>query len=73
MTDIINFVCGPEPMREGEYPDCVLVGSDGITRIEVREDNLGTYGIKWFDAYAGDRLVSSFNAVHIAVVKYAKG
>ena len=46
------------------------VGFEGVTRIERREENLGTYGIVWFDAFADDRLVASMNAIFLSEVEY---
>lgn len=70
MTQIIKAVYGPEPMREGENPSCEIVGHGGVTRIERREDNLGTYGIAWFHVFKGELLVKSYNALHVAEVIY---
>lgn len=61
-----------EVRREGEYPDGATVGYDDVTRIERREDNMGTYGIAWFDVFKGDVLFKSFNALCVAAVHYAE-
>lgn len=66
----IQSVWMPEPPRQGEYQSGAHVGADGITRIEYREQNMGTYGIGWFDVYRGDVAVKSFNAVTVAEVIY---
>lgn len=66
----IESVWAPDPPRETDYADGASVGSDGITRIEYREQNMGSYGIGWYDAYRGDVAVKSFNALSIAIVCY---
>jgi hypothetical protein len=68
----ITFICGREPMREGEYPHYTKVGDDGVTRIIKRNENCGTYGIEWFDVFKGDWLSSSYNALDIACVTYGE-
>lgn len=66
----IKGVYGVEPRRDGELPDCYVVGYGGITNIIEREQNLGTYGIAWFDVFKGDDLVASQNAAHVSSVTY---
>lgn len=68
----IRAVYGQEPMREGEYPDSYSIGVSGVTRIECREQNLGTYGILWFDVFIGDYVAASLNGIHISSVVYAQ-
>ena len=51
----IKIICGVEPHREGEYPDVYVVGSSHVTRIEEREQNLGTYGIVWLTCLLATR------------------
>lgn len=70
MVGKINAIWGQEPMREGEYPDCHMVGSNGVTRIERREENLGTYGLVWFDVFKGDEVAWSVNASFVASIRY---
>ena len=70
MSKIIRSICGAEPMREGEIPDHFHVGYAGITRIEVEEQNLGTYGIMWFVVFKGDEEAHRMNALHVATVSY---
>lgn len=67
----IKGIWGAEPLREREYPEAYIIGHEGITRIERREENLGTYGIVWFDAFKGDTLAASMNAAFVASVAYA--
>lgn len=67
---VIKGVFGAEPRREGEYPDCYIVGHSGVTLIVEREQNLGSYGILWFDVFKGDHLSVSMNAVHVSNITY---
>jgi hypothetical protein len=68
----IIAICTREPMREGEYPDYIRIGNKGVTRIERREENLGSYGIVWFDVFKGQAEVrsASYNALDVASVEY---
>lgn len=66
----IKHICGAEPNREGEYPEIYIVGASPVRRIEAREQNLGTYGIMWFDVFSDDALIASMNASHVASVVY---
>lgn len=70
MSMKIKMVCGPEPRREGELPDAYLVGHGSVTSIETNEQNLGTYGIVWFNVFNGETLIASMNAMHVASVSY---
>lgn len=71
MADLkINGIWGAEPMREGEFPDCHMVGRNGVTHIDRREENLGTYGLVWFDVFADDVLRWSLNASFVASIRY---
>ena len=76
MTNRIKLIAGAEPARAGDYPTTYGVGFHSnkrlITRIERREENLGTYGILWFDIFAGDVLLASMNAMAVSEVHYAK-
>jgi hypothetical protein len=69
MDSKIQAIYGVEPHREGEYPETYTVGKI-ITRIQAREQNLGTYGIQWFDVYHGDVIKVSMNAAYVASVSY---
>lgn len=71
----IKAISGLEPRREGEYPECYVVGHRGsatpeVTRIEMRLENLGSYGITWFDVFAGETLIASMNAIGVVSVEY---
>lgn len=83
----IKGVFCPEPPRVDEYGWNAQVGQrfndmrmGKVTRIEERHQNLGTYGIVWYDVYcraldaAGyeeeETLVASFNASQVEVVTY---
>jgi hypothetical protein len=75
----ISAIYGFEPMREGEYPTCALVGHGHgqgperpiVTRIAYREQNLGQYGIGWYDVFAGDVCLFSLQARAVAEIHYA--
>lgn len=75
-TGTIRAIDFPEPLREGEYPFCVIVGHDlfgsTVTRIEHRIDNRGDHGVGWFDCYSGETLLSSYNERHTAGVRYVE-
>lgn len=78
----IKGVFCPDPQRESEYGWSALVGFNfndarmgKVTRIERREENLGTYGIVWYDIFCTnnegeEHLVASFNAQQVEVVTY---
>lgn len=72
MMKVIKSISGPEPLREGEYPDSYTVGNSGVTRIESREQNLGTYGIIWFDIFSGETIIASVNGLYVASIVYAQ-
>jgi hypothetical protein len=67
---IITGIWGAEPLREGEYPDSHMVGHSDVTRIVRRDENLGTYGIVWFDVFKGEDLAWSCNASFVASIRY---
>lgn len=67
----IRWICGFEPMREGEYPTMFEVGKNGVTRIAVTNENYGDHDIGWFDVYFGDRLLQRMSARAVAEVRYA--
>ena len=73
----IKLIAGMEPKREGEWPTTFAVGNSfhgpnkhTITRIESRNENLGTYGITWFDIFDGDDLLVSMNAMAVSEIHY---
>lgn len=66
----IKLIAGAEPHREGEYAEIYIVGHAPVTKIEAREQNLGTYGIMWFDVFNGETIIASMNALHVASVAY---
>lgn len=69
----IKQVFGPEPRRDGEYPEQFYVGYGEVHRIETEEQNLGTYGITWFVAIReDDSIVGKMNAAHVASIYYFK-
>jgi len=75
---VIRAVCGAEPMREGEEPSYIAVGKHPydktraeVARIEEVHENLGTYGIQWFVAYAEDgTMLARMNAMYVSEVIY---
>lgn len=69
MIQIIKAVYGPAN-NEGDASFYARVGTVGVTRIEQREQNLGTYGIVWFDVFKGEHLDASFNALAVVDVYY---
>lgn len=75
----IKCVQGIEPRRDGEYPECLYVGfahnhvDNKVHRIEVEEQNLGTYGIVWYVGYREDgSIIKRMNASHVSSVEYFK-
>lgn len=59
------------PQRIDDYePDGATVGFNGVTRIEEFTENLGTYGITWFNIYKGDHQTEKMNALAVASVLY---
>lgn len=78
----IKCVACREPPRPDEYGWSAMVGQTfndlrlgKVTLIIERDENFGTYGIKWFDVFctndAGKQhLVASFNAAQVEVVTY---
>lgn len=66
----ISSIHGPEPMREGEYPVCFIVGHS-VSQITYRDDYHGDHSIGWFDVWADDEtLIASLSERHIAQVCY---
>lgn len=70
MPKSIRAVWGPWPSCPDEDPTGAAVGISGVTKIERREENLGTYGIVWFDVYVGNEVLRSLNALHIEQIEY---
>lgn len=68
----IKSIYGPEPLRSGEWPVGHVVGFDGVTHIDEKDENLGTYGIHWFCVWAGDQEICRLNAVHVAQVDFVR-
>lgn len=48
-----------------------IVGRHEVTKIERRDENLGTYGIIWYDVYRGEVRIASINAMCIEAITYA--
>lgn len=74
-VQIITGVFGPEPAHGGYQGTTFVVGrehetSGAVTSIELREQNLGSYGIQWLDVWCGEQRVASLNAVHVAEIRY---
>jgi hypothetical protein len=67
---IILAIFGHEPQREGESQSSAFVGNNGVTGIIPREQNLGSYGILWFDVFKGEHIAKSFNATAVAEIYY---
>lgn len=75
-AQIISGVYGPEPAHGGYQGVMFIVGkehefSGPVTSIVEREQNLGTYGIQWYDVWCGEHRVASLNAAHVAEVRYS--
>lgn len=68
----IRGIYGDEPRREGEYPIAHVVGFDGVTSITEMNENLGEYGIHWFQVWSGDRETARMNARYVVQVDFAK-
>jgi hypothetical protein len=79
----IVAIYGMEPQRADEYPTGHKVGqtsrwADGtvftVIRIERREENMGTYGLLWFDIFYGDgdRVACSMQGTAVAEVHYER-
>ena len=69
----IRQVIGPEPRRDGEYPNQFWVGYGNpvVHNIEQVHENCGTYGIEWFVAYTKDgSLIGKMNAANVESVFY---
>jgi hypothetical protein len=78
----VKGVFAPEPRHADEYGWNAHVGFNfndarmgKVTRIEARKENMGTYGLLFFDVYCTndegeEHLVASFNAAKVEVVTY---
>lgn len=74
--DEIMAIYGCEPMREGEYPTAIIVGSSirdrAVAKIARREDNFGDHGLLWFDAMDDEgRVIMSISGRAVAEVHHA--
>lgn len=67
----IRWICGHEPMREGEYPTMFEVGKNGVTKIECMTEDYGDHGVGWFDVYFGERVMQRMQVRAVAEVRYA--
>jgi len=57
---------------KNDEPDwAYTLGVNGVTKIERSVENLGEYGIAWFDVYQGEKLYVSVNAKTVARVIWA--
>ena len=81
-TKKVLAIYGNEPPRADEFPTAHVVGSESwvqpgarlkVTSIVYREQNLGTYGIGWYDVFSDDVLMTSMNATAVAEVHYDRG
>jgi hypothetical protein len=70
----IKAICGDEPRREGEYPVAHVVNHTSfgftVTAIVENVENLGDYGIRWYEVYAGSVLLTKMNAKYVASIEY---
>lgn len=68
ITPKIKGIYGP--VVEGDERVGATVGHNQVTQIEMREQDLGSYGIIWFDVFRGDKLWMSLNGMMTAQVDY---
>lgn len=76
----IKGIFGPEPMRDGEYPNGFIVGSPAgagrymVKRIVRRNEYHGDHDVEWFDIFADvdgeETRIASLNHRFIAEVMY---
>ena len=66
----IEFICGHEPCRDGEFPMVHAVGSAGVTKIEYSERNYGSYGVGEFHVYKGDDIFATMTHQAVAEIRY---
>lgn len=68
----IKAIFGMEPRREGEFPMAYIAGDGNVASILRREENLGSYGITWFDIVGdGENIIVSVNALAVSEIHYA--
>lgn len=65
---ITGVYCPDSAQNEGI---AYMVGHSEVTKIERRDENMGTYGIGWYDVYKGDVRIASINAMCVEAVTYA--
>lgn len=68
----IRAIWGAEPVRDQEGCEAYVIGFKGVTSIVRRVENLGTYGMVWFDVFAGEQRIQSMNASFVASIAYVK-
>ena len=80
----ITAIYGMEPKRDGEFPLAHIVGGQSFvvhgqantepfitTAITRRAENMGSYGIAWFDVSSTNGVELSVQAMAVAEVHYA--
>jgi len=67
----IKGVYGAIPYKDEDQVG-YIIGYDGVTKILRRVENLGTYGIIWYDVYKGDTLHASLTAMQISEITYTE-
>lgn len=79
MAQKIKSVVGPEPMREGGYPESMVVGlrpwQQGDMEIAyiLRSNNLGTSQPAWYVGYHKDgHILKQMNETYVASVEFFK-
>lgn len=63
-------VYGPDTPADGEQ--VFWATGYNCSKIETRDENFGTYGIKWFVVTTHDFGIVELNALHVFGVEYAK-
>lgn len=66
----IRWICGMEPLREGEFPSMFEVGKNGVTEITAETENYGNYGIGWFNIHFGEHILQRMQMRAVAEVRY---
>jgi hypothetical protein len=72
----IDRIFGFEPGRDGEYPQCFIVGEKHglkgytVTSIEYYVTNFGDHGVGWYAVKCDDILLAEMNAKAVAEVHY---
>jgi hypothetical protein len=67
---VIEYICGHEPMRNGEYPVSYQVGQQGVTRISQSMANYGDHGIGEFHIHKGDKVIATMTHRAVAEIHY---